>query len=164
MHRLTILVAVATIISAALAVTSTAHAGPPVHEWVQIDDTFTWDDCGFPVEERAVGRLHFVSWYDDSGNRTRQLVAAPGSRVTWRNPETGASVTSGTPYVVHKQDNPDGSATIAFTGLGFALNGGGSAYVSSGRALILFSDDGVEFLAGAGPSADLCEALAATIG
>ena len=80
------------------------------------DDTFTWDDCGFPVEESIDGTLHLISWFDDAGNRKRQLVAAPDFRVTWRNLDSGESVTSASPYVVHKEDNPDGSATISFTG------------------------------------------------
>lgn len=164
MYRTIILVAVSTIMSAALAAASTALAAGPVHERVAIDETITWDFCGFTVEERLVGSLHFASWYDDAGNRTRQIVTAPGAHVTWTNAETGASVTSASPYAVHKEDHADGSSTIAFTGLAFALNGGGRAYVSSGRALILFSEEGVEFLAGSGPSADLCEALTATIG
>lgn len=48
-------------------------------------------------------------------------------------------------FAVHKSDNPDGSSTISFTGLVFAVTGGGSAYVDSGRELIVFSPDtGVE--------------------
>jgi hypothetical protein len=151
--------------TAALAATATsARAAAPVHEWVSIDDTFTWDDCGFVVEEHDVATLHFVSWFDASGVRTRQIVTAPEARITWTNPATGASVTSVSPYVVHKRDNPDGSSTIAFTGLGFAITGGGRAYVESGRDLIVFSERGVELLSSVGPSADLCDALAATIG
>ena len=163
MRRITILlaVAIATLLTAA---TTTAQAAAPAHEWLSIDDTFTWDFCGFPVEEHMVGRLHSISWFDESGNRTREVVTAPGSRLTWTNTDTGASVTSGNPYAVHKTDNPDGSVTIMFTGLGFAITGGGRAYVSSGRAILLFSSGGVELLASAGPGADLCEALTAAIG
>ena len=54
--------------------------------------------------------------------------------------------------------------TVAFTGLVFAIPGGGKAYVESGRDLVVFSPGNVELLASAGPSADLCEALSATIG
>jgi hypothetical protein len=116
------------------------------------------------VEERDVATLHFISWFDASGVRTRQIVTAPGSRITWTNPATGASVTTASPYAVHKRDNPDGSSTIAFTGLVFAITGGGRAYVDSGRDVIVFSPDRVEVLSSVGPGADLCEALAATIG
>jgi hypothetical protein len=162
MRRTMMLLVIA--ILTALAVATIARATPPVHEWVSIDDTLTWDDCGFVVEEHDVATLHFVSWFDASGARTRQVVTAPRARITWTNPATGASVTTVNSYVVHKRDNPDGSATIAFTGLVFAIPGSGQAYVDSGRDLIVFSEDGVQLLSSVGPSADLCEALAATIG
>ena len=163
MRRIVVLLAIA-VATALTAAATSAHAAAPVHEWVSIDDTFTWNDCGFVVEEHDVATLHFVSWFDASGSRVRQLVAAPGSRVTWTNPVTGASVTSVNPYAVHKRDNPDGSTTIAFTGLRFAIHDRGRAYVDSGREVIVFSGGGIEPVSSAGPSADLCEALAATIG
>ena len=66
---------------AALAiVAATAYAAAPVRERVPIDEKFTFDDCGFLVEEHVVGVLQFTSWYDASGNRTRQIVTAPGAR------------------------------------------------------------------------------------
>ncbi|HEX4745955.1 MAG TPA: hypothetical protein VFU99_03645 [Gaiellaceae bacterium] len=154
-----------TAVVAALAVaTAATHAAAPEREWVTLDDTFTWDDCGFVVEEHATGSLHFISWFDDSGARTRQLVAAPRAKVTWTNRATGASVSTANSYVAHKRDNPDGSVTIAFTGLVFALPGGGRAYVDAGRAVIVFMNGNVELLSSVGPSAELCEALEATIG
>jgi hypothetical protein len=164
MHRTIILVVVSTIISAALAVAAPARAAAPVHERVVVDSTVTFDFCGFPVEESLKGTLQTTSWFDESGNRTRETVTAPGLRITWTNGDTGASVSSGNPFVVHKTDNADGSVTVMFTGLGWVMNSGGSAYVSSGRAVLVFSEAGVELLAASGPNADLCEALAATIG
>ena len=163
MRRLSVLlvVAIAASLTAALPV---ARAAAPVHEWVPIDETFPFDGCGFPLVERDQLKLHFVNWYDASGTRTRQLVAAPGARITYTNPLTGESVTAVNPFVVHKTDNPDGSTTIAFTGLVFAINTGGHAYVTSGRALIVFDDGTVTQIAEAGPTADLCEALTAAIG
>ena len=65
---------------------------------------------------------------------------------------------------MHKRDNADGSVTIAFTGLVFAIRGAGLAFVDSGRDVIVFSDGVVQPLSSSGPSADHCEALAATIG
>ena len=162
MRRITLLIAVAVVTSLTAAATL-ARAAAPVQDWVSIDDTFTWSDCGFTVEEHDVVTLHFISWYDASGARKRQIVAAPGARITWTNPATGASVTTANPFVVHKADNPDGSATIAFTGLSFAINGGGKAYVDSGRDVIVFSPGNIELLSSVGPSADLCAALAAAI-
>ena len=163
--RRTTLVALATVaLLISLVAASAVSAAAPVREVVTIDDAFTWDDCGFVVEEHAVGKLHLISWLDDTGARTRQVVAAPGLRITWRNPLTGASVTTANTYVAHKQFNPDGSLTVAFTGLVFAVNGGGAAFVEAGRKLVLFSDNGIELLASSGPSADLCAALTAAIG
>lgn len=153
-------VAVATLLAAA----AVAQAATPVQEWVAIDDTFTWDDCGFAVEEHDEATLHFISWYDPSGARLRQIVAAPGSRITWTNVATGDAVTTVNPYVVHKLDHPDGSATIAFTGLQFVLPGGGRAYVDSGRDVIVFSPGSIELVSSVGPKADLCAALTAAIG
>ena len=151
-------------VAVALAGASAAYAAGPIRESDSIDNTVTWNDCGFPVEETVVGNLNFSPWFDESGTRTRQLVTATDFRVTWRNLDTGESVSSASPYVVHKQDNPDGTATIAFTELVSAITGGGRAYVTSGRMVILFSPSGVEVISSAGPSTDLCEALIETIG
>ena len=163
-RRMAVVALTALVLLSSLVAASVASAGAPVREVVTIDDTFTWDDCGFLVEEHAVGKLILSSWYDDTGARTRKLVTAPGLRITWRNPLTGASVSTANPYVAHMRDNPDGSLTVAFTGLVFAVNGGGAAYVEAGRRVVLFSDGGIELLASSGPSADLCAALSAAIG
>lgn len=164
MRRIVLLLAIA-VVTALTSAATLAYAAAPEHEWVSIDDSFTFDDCGFLVEEHDVANLHFISWFDPTGARTRQVVAAPGARITWTNVATGASVTSMNTYAVHKRDNPDGSITIAFTGIVFAIpGGGGKAYVESGRDLVVFSSGGIELLSSAGPSADLCEALRAAIG
>ena len=152
------------LVAITLAGASTAQAAAPEHRWVSIDDEFTWNDCGFTVEETVVGTLHLISWFDDAGALTRQTVTAPNFKVTFRNPANGKSVTISSPYVAHKKANPDGSLTIAFTGLVGSITGGGPAYVTAGREVIVFSDGGVELVSKVGPSADLCEALNATIG
>ena len=140
-----------------------ASAAAPEKEWVTLDDTFVWDDCGFPVMQHDTGRLLFVSWFDESGTRQRQIVAAPGSRSTYTNLATGKSVSSATPYVVHKTDNPDGSVTVAFTGLRFVISSGGAISVDSGRELIVWTEKGMTQLSSAGPSSHLCHALRAAI-
>ena len=163
MRRLSIMLVAAIAASLAVAV-APAGAAKPFREWVPIDETFTWEGCGFAVEEHDVLRLHFISFYDASGARKRQLVLAPGAKITYTNPDTGESITIANPFVVHKTANPDGSQTIAFTGLFFSLPGGGSRYVDSGRDLIIFSSGNVQPLSSVGPSDDLCAALVATIG
>ena len=164
MPRRIVLLAIA-LVTALAAAATLANAAPPTHDWVSIDEMFTFDDCGFLVEEHDVASLHLVSWFAPSGARTRQVVTAPGAQITWTNVATGASVTSANTFAVHKRDNPDGSATIAFTGIVFAIPGDkGRSYVESGRDVIVFSSGGIELLSSAGPTADLCEALTAAIG
>jgi hypothetical protein len=163
MRRVIVLLAVAVVTSLSAAATL-AQAAAPTQEWVSIDETFTWDGCGFLVEEHDVLTLHLTTWLDGSGAPTRRIVTAPGARITWTNPVTGASVTSVNPFAVHRRFNPDGSATIALTGLNFVVKGGGRVYVDSGRDVILFANGSIEPLSSSGPSDDLCEALTAAIG
>lgn len=151
-------------VAVALAGASAAQAAGPEHRWISIDDSVTHDSCGFTVEESFVGTLHLTTWFDDAGTLARQIVTAPNFHVAWRNPATGESVRSASPYVAHKEASPDGSLTIAFTGLVGSITGGGRAYVTAGREVIVFSDGGVELVSKVGPSGDLCEALIATIG
>jgi len=163
MRRITILVVVAIATSLAAAATL-ARAATPAQEWVPIDETFTWDGCGFAVQEHDVLTLHLVTWTDAAGNRTRQVVTAPGAKITWTNAANGKSVTSANTFAVHKTFNPDGSVTLAFTGINFAIQGGGKAYVDSGRQLAVFADGSFTPISSSGPSDDLCEALTAAIG
>jgi hypothetical protein len=163
MRRITVLVAVA-VATALSAAATLAQAAAPQQEWIPIDETFTQNSCGFPIQEHDVLTLHLTTWSDGSGAPQRQIVTAPGARITWTNPATGASVSSQNPFAVHKTFNADGSVTVALTGLSFAIRGGGQAYVASGRALFVFSNGSVTPISGVGPSDDLCEALAAAIG
>src|SRR4029453_9209054 len=124
MRRNIVFVAIALVTALGAAATA-AYAAAPTHESISIDETFGWADCGFADEEHAIGTLSFITWSDASGARTRQLVIGPGFKITWTNPATGKSVTTANPFVVHKRDNPDGSLTVAFPGLFFALPEGG---------------------------------------
>ena len=163
MRRITILVVVAMVTSLAAAATLARAAGP-TQQWIDVDETYSWDDCGFTVVQHDVITLHRLTWFDESGDPSRRFVAAPGSKITWTNPATGKSVTSANPFTVHIRFNPDGSMLVAFTGLNFQIKGDGKVYVDSGRDLVLFADGSVEPLKSSGPSDDLCEALTAAIG
>jgi hypothetical protein len=148
----------------ALTTAGAATAAGPTSEWVTLEDTFTWDDCGFPVVQHDTGRLHFLVWTDESGQAVRRWVLAPDAKSSYTNPATGASVTSGDPFVVHRYNNADGTITVHISGLRFQLRGGGTVYVDSGRDILLFTESGGTVLSSVGPSADLCEALTAAIG
>jgi hypothetical protein len=163
MRRITILVVVAMVTSLTAAATLARAAGP-TQQRIDIDETYSWDDCGFTVQQHDVITLLRLTWFDESGAPTRRLVAAPGAKITWTNPATGKSVTTANPFTVHIRFNEDGSLLVAFTGLNFTIRGGGHTYVDSGRDLVVFADGSVEPVASSGPSADLCEALTAAIG
>jgi hypothetical protein len=155
--------------AACLAVGALTAAGPavaagPASDWVTLDDTFTWDDCGFPVVQHDTGRLHFLVWTDETGQVVRRWVLAPDAKSSYTNPATGASVTSGDPFVVHRYNNSDGTITVRVSGLRFQVRGGGIVYVDSGRDILLFTGSGRTVRSSVGPSADLCAALSATIG
>lgn len=141
-----------------------ATAAGPASDWVTLDDTFVWDDCGFPVIQHDTGRLHFLAWTDETGQTIRRWVLAPDAKSSYTNAATGASVTSGDPFVVHRYNNADGSITVRISGLRFQVRGGGTVYVDSGREILLFTESGRTVLSSVGPSADFCEALNAAIG
>jgi hypothetical protein len=148
----------------ALTTAGPAAAAGPASDWVTLDDTFTWDDCGFPVVQHDTGRLHFLVWTDETGQIVRRWVLAPDAKSSYTNPASGASVTSGDPFVVHRYNNSDGTITVRISGLRFQLRGGGTVYVDSGREILLFTESGRTVLSSVGPSADLCAALSAAIG
>ncbi len=163
MRRILALLTVA-LVTSMVAAGASAHAAAPQHLWVPIDETFTFDDCGFLVEEHDAITLHFISWFDSAGVRQRQVLVAPNAKITYTNPATGASVTTANPFVVRKALNADGSETIAFSGLVFTMGRPGARYVDSGREVIVFGGDAIETISSVGPSDDLCAALQATIG
>ena len=157
-------VVAAACLGAAVTAAPAAAAGP-VSEWATLDGSlFTWDDCGFPVVQQDTGRLHFLAWQDDTGATVRRWVLAPGAKSTYTNAATGASVTSGDPFVVHRFNDADGSITLHISGLAFHVRGGGTTYVDAGRDIVVFTDSGRTVLSSVGPSADLCAALTAAIG
>ena len=123
-----------------------AFAAAPTHDWVTIDDTFTWDDCGFPVEESVDGTLQLISWFDDAGNRTRQNLLAPDFHVTWRNAETGESVSSASPYVVRREDNRTACERSRSQGSSARSPAAAPRVRHLGPEVIRFSESGIEGL------------------
>ena len=163
MRRVLLLTALA-LTTSLVAAGSAAQASAPVHETVPIDETFTQSDCGFDIVEHDAFTLRLITWLDAAGDPLRQNVLASNAKITYTNADTGASVTAANPFAVHKTFNPDGSVTIAFTGLSFSIHGE-RHYVNSGREVIVFSEtDGVTLVSSAGPSDDLCAALTDAIG
>jgi hypothetical protein len=47
---------------AALVAAPSAQAAPPTHERVPIDETFTDESCGFPVQVQLTGFMLVIEW------------------------------------------------------------------------------------------------------
>ena len=155
----------------ALALVVVARAGPPEHSPVEhVDETFTVEDaCDFPVIIHVEGDIQRTHFFDRQGNEIRELRVFPNFGVTITNPETGKSITSPAPAVVHVTLDPDGSAVVAITGLqGHLVVAGGPPQAADvGRLVFFFSwseEPYILFQAGqfalAGPFPQVCDVLA----
>jgi hypothetical protein len=65
---------------AALVAAPSAQAAPPTHERVPIDETFTDESCGFPVQVQLTGFMLVIEWVDEDGT-TRRFEAFPQASV-----------------------------------------------------------------------------------
>ena len=170
MRRLALLLGLAAVL--VLGPVGVARAVPPEHFPVEhVDETFTVEgECDFPVIVHVEGDLRHTDFFDKAGNVVRELEVFPRFRVTFTNPETGKSISTVAPSVVHVTINPDGSAVVTITGLsGHLIVGGGPPLASDvGRIVFFFSgpDDeepDILFQAGnfnMGPFPQLCDVLA----
>jgi hypothetical protein len=171
MRRLAVLVAVIGI--GALAIGTSATAGPPTHSVVNLDDVFTIPaapagPCAFAIEGHSTGTIKTTEFFDSAGNLTRVISAFPTAQVTFS--ANGKSISTVTPSVEHITINPDGSATLTITGLsGHLITGGGPPQAADvGRIVFFFSsptdmEPDLIFQAGQfndGPFPQLCDVLA----
>jgi hypothetical protein len=164
------LVALALAGVASLSVAS-ADAAPPQQTVISIDETFTVDDiCPFPIVESGRGTARIIDFVDQNGNTTRELVIAPGFRVTFT--ANGVTLTTVSPSLVHITFNDD-SETLVITGLSghISIPGQGTLALSAGRIVAVVTDDDFQIVAmngtfsfGVGDlppiEAQLCDALA----
>jgi hypothetical protein len=172
MRKLVLLLGCAGVLALALAVA--ARAIPPEHfPVVHVDDTFTIPaapegPCAFAITGHAVGDVRHTHFFDQEGNLIRELTVFPRFRVTFS--ANGKSITTVSNAVEHLTINPDGSATIAITGLqGHLIVGGGPPLAADvGRLVLFFSgpedeEPDIVFQAGKfnfGPFPQLCDVLA----
>ena len=77
----------------ALTFVPAAVASPPAAETVQVNDSFSFDDCGFQVDATTTGSIRFSTHFDANGNLAFVLNNYRLSQ-TYTNPATGASLTS----------------------------------------------------------------------
>ena len=104
----------------AFALGSAARAIPPEHfPVIHVDDTFTLpvseNPCGFSIDVHVVGDVRHTEFFDAEGNVIRALTVFPRFRVAFS--ANGKSITTVSIAVEHARINPDGSFTVAVTGL-----------------------------------------------
>ena len=133
----------------ATAITGTAAgAAQPIRERSVIDRTQVSPrltaECGFPVRVHQSGYRDTLLFFDRDGNLLRVIEHDASFTNTWTNLETGASVTSPRPLVAHTRTAPDGSSTVAVTGLEFQITkpGSGAVSMTAGRRVWTFDADG----------------------
>jgi hypothetical protein len=125
--------------------------------------------CAFAINVHLVGKVRHTHFFDRQGNVIRELTVFPRFRITFS--ANGKSITTVSVAANHVTINPDGSATVAITGLqGHLIVGGGPPLAADvGRLVLFFSgpedeEPDVIFQAGKfnfGPFPQLCEVLAA---
>ena len=127
MRRLLLLVGFAGVLAFALG--AVARATPPEHFPVEhVDDTSIIPaapegPCAFEIEQHVVGDIRHTDFFDNQGNKVRELDVFSNFRVTFS--ANGKSITTVSPAAAHVTINPDGSAVVRITGLGGHLIVGG---------------------------------------
>ena len=174
MRKLAMLTGLAALLAFALG--SAARAIPPEHfPVVHVDEADTipaapQGPCAFPIEVRVVGDARHTHFFDKQGNVIRELTVFSRFRVTFS--ANGKSITTVSVASEHVKVNPDGSATIALTGLQghLIVRGGRPLAADVGRVVFFFSgpedeEPDLVFQAGQfndGPFPQLCDVLAGT--
>jgi hypothetical protein len=101
-----------------------ALANPPDIQVVQYDETFQspyWTgQCGFPVNRHNVGTLRISQYFDQGGNRVREIDAF---NETGTISAHGISLTGRSHGPVVDTWHPDGSVTVLYTGINGLASG-----------------------------------------
>jgi hypothetical protein len=139
------LLPVALLIMPLFVLVTPAGAVPPESETFFVDDTFTDTElCSFPVSVHFVGRIKFITHFDQEGNLVFDS-ALPSFRITVTNPETGKSFRDGDVGLDMFTPTPDGGGVVLSTGVHFHLipvGGGAPIFTRVGLQLIVVFPDG----------------------
>ena len=152
-----------------------AAAAPPQHETFPLDNSFSFDDCGFVVDVTQSGTLHVTLWRNDAGLVARERDGVSSFHSTFTNAETGKSVSfvnSQTSFWDYGSGAVLGSSVkVTFVGMGGRLPVGGPDagrivvtgtvvdFTPEGIPLVEVPDQEPSFVAGHHPDPDLCAAL-----
>jgi hypothetical protein len=158
------LVVVLLVTLAVLMAGPSAQAAQPFRERVLVDDLFTTEACGFPVEGHITGFAIILEWPDEDGG-FRFFAAGPQIKATFTNLDTGESITVNIAGPTHVTGNADGSFTFVGTGTWARSTnpetGEPGLFLSAGRFGATVDAEGNETFFEVGRFVDLCPKLAA---
>lgn len=150
-------------------------AAPPQHVTFSINDSFSFDDCGFVVDVTRSGTLHVTLWRNSAGLVALERDGGSSAHSTYTNADTGKTVS----YVNSEASFWDygsgavlgSSVKVTLTGMSIRLPVVGP---TAGRLVLTgtvvgFDPDGIpfvdvpdqdpSFVAGRQPDLDICAAL-----
>lgn len=157
------LVVVLLVTLAALIAGPSAQAAP-FPERVLVDDQFTTDACGFPVEVHITGFAIILEWPNEDGG-FRFFAAGPQIKATLTNLDTGETITVNIAGPTFVTENADGSFTFVGTGTWLRSTnpetGEPGLFQSAGRFGVTVDAEGNETFFEVGRFVDLCPKLAA---
>jgi hypothetical protein len=153
------------VVAALLVVPSRATAAGPTREVFPLPEDFVLEGaCAFPVLVHSSGKIVVLTWSDPGGDPVlRQNQLFPGTRQTFTNQETGASLLILVPGPGFLKANRDGSSTFVGTGpwswypLGPAGQPG--IFVTHGRWVSSTDADGNTSFSIVGSIVDVCAEL-----
>jgi hypothetical protein len=100
MRRFALLLGLAAVM--VLVLGGVARAVPPEHSVEHVDETFRDEGaCSFTVLAHVEGDIRHTAFFDQAGNVVRELEVFPNFRVTFTNADTGKSISTVSPSVVH---------------------------------------------------------------
>jgi hypothetical protein len=169
MRRYLLVVALIAALVSGIATVPSARAAAPSIFTIPIDESFSFDDCGFTIEGRTTGFIREHVFFDEEGNVVR-VIDNFALKISYTNPETDETLTIpiAGPDIITL--NADGSATVASIGIitRIVVPGEGLVAAQVGTIVLFFSDPedvdpDVIFVAGPHEGdifAALCDALA----
>lgn len=166
MKRLFVVAASVAVIVGAFA--ASVGATGPRQEVVQIDETFIDDGtCAFPFENHAQGSFKVTSYYDNSGNLTKQIFTNIGGRFIITLSANGKSVTGnfGPNMITLYYDANGNVVREAENGLAYLFTVPGSGVIEMDVGRVIAENDQHVFIAGphdfiSGNTDALCRYLA----
>ena len=147
---------------------SAAGSTGPDNFTVQVDDSMSFNDCGFTIESHVKGFIRVHDFLDEEGNLVREI-ANFNLKVTYTNPETGETLSSRSVGPDILTVNEDGSATVASIGIiaRIVVPGEGLLVAQVGKIVFFFTDpedEEPDVIFVAGPHEDLLAALCEALG